>query len=131
MRVLNGIQIKAEKETILAKLHENRARHKTIVEEARAGYVEKAKRALLDKLKEVKEGKIVALTFHLSPPQDYTAVYDTAIRMFELDMGDLVTLNSEQVRNLVMDEWDWTDHFLAANKHYSGTAMEFANIKGV
>lgn len=33
-------------------------------------------------------------------------------------------LNSEQVRNLEMDEWGWTDHFLASNSAYSGTAAE-------
>lgn len=112
-------------------LRENKETHKTIVREAREGYVEKAKKALLAKLDRLKSGEIVGLAFSLTVPQDYTHVYDTAIKMLELHMEETVTLNGSQVRCLMMDEWDWTDHFIATNAGYSGTAREVGIKKGL
>lgn len=130
MRVLSEMRITAMKDEVLAALKNNRAQHKLIVEEARKGYVEKAYKALAAKIDKLKEGKIVSLGFSLHMPQDYTNVYDTAIKMMEMHQGTTIELTSEQVRSLIQDEWDWSRHFLMANSAYSMTAADIGSIRG-
>jgi hypothetical protein len=114
--------IKADRDTVIATLKKNRERHKQIVSEARVGYVKKAREALMEKLALVESGKVVALTFALEAPQDHTKVYDTAIEMLSMHTDATIILDAGQVRNLVMDEWDWTSHFMLVNSAYSNTA---------
>ena len=130
MRVINGMEIKADRKEILEKLKKNRETHAQIVKEAREGYVEEAQKVLLKRLGEIKEGKLVALTFSLAPPQDFTHVYDTAITMLEFEKRDTVRLNDSQVRTLIMDEWDWTRAFLVSNSRMSDRAMSEGRSKG-
>lgn len=129
MSVLNGIDINVKRVDVLETLKSNRDNHIKIVEEAKIGFVEKAQAALNARLSDFKEGKNVDLTFNIFPPKDYTNVYDTAIRMFELAADDTVTLNDEQIANLVMDNWNWTGGFLQTNAQYSAAAREgFSNF---
>jgi len=119
---------------VLEKLKANRAEHKAVVEEARDGYLRKARAALESRLGLLAEGKLVQLRFSLSPPQDMTQAYDTAIRMLEghLDAGgETVELSGSDVRRLIMDEWDWADTWLLSNAHYSGKAASLADAKNL
>ncbi len=126
-----NMEIEAKTEDVLAKLKENRETHSRIVAEAREGYVEAAKKALQSRLRELKKGEITHLQFHLAPPQDYTSTYDTAIEMLEWHTDDEITLSAQEVQNLIMDNWDWMDHFLLSNTQYSATAMTVATTKGI
>jgi hypothetical protein len=130
MRVLNDMNIVAKRDEILATLKENLETHSTIVKEARDGYVEKAEKALLERLAQIKEGKVVELSFTLRPPQDHSAVYRTAIKMMELHQDKTIGLNSSQVQHLIQDEWDWTEQWLYDNSGYSKTAREVSSSKG-
>ena len=130
MRAIHGMEIKADRKEVLEKLKENRKNHAQIVKEAREGYVVEAQKVLAKRMVELKEGKLVALTFSLSPPQDYTHVYDTAITMYEFEQRDTVRLNDVQVRTLIMDEWDWTRAFLVSNSRMSNSAREEGIAKG-
>jgi len=133
MMRLNNIKMTMNfsREELLAKLRENAANHKKIVEEARAGYVEKAKAAVAAKLDELKAGKVVALSFHLAPPQDFSEVYKTTIGMLDMSKDETITLTADEFRQLVQDEWDWTDNFLVSNRVYSETAGSAARQKGL
>lgn len=122
MHELSGMNIRAKKEEILSRLRANRETHAVIVAEARKGYVEKARESLRERLDQLLNGKIVSLSFSLEPPQDHSDVYDTAIQMLELATDDVIEMDSTQVRTLVMDQWDWSRHFLASNAQYSATA---------
>jgi hypothetical protein len=128
MRILNEMKIHANKDEILKALRANRETHKKIVVEARKGYVAKAREALKSRLDALESGKIVSLAFRLSPPQDHTNVYDTAIRMLELSVQPTIELTSTQVQCLIQDDWDWKQGFLGSNAMYSGTAQaEYAS----
>jgi hypothetical protein len=122
MHILNTMKIQARTNDVLETLITNRATHQKIVAEARVGYAKKAREALLDQLSKLEAGKISVVTFHLAAPQDHTKVYDTAIAMMRMHTEPVVTLDSGQVRTLMMDEWDWKSHFLLANSAYSATA---------
>jgi len=122
MRVLNSMKIEADKVEVLVTLRENREKHQKIVQEARVGYLKAARKELEIRLKQLESGKIVALHFSLATPRDNTSVYDTAIEMLVLHQQKTVTLDSEQVRSLIQDQWDWTRDWIATNAQYSQTA---------
>ena len=63
-------------------------------------------------------------------PQDHSQVYRTAIKMMELHIEDTIDLNSDQVQNLINDDWHWTEQFLMQNAFYSKTAAEVGSTKG-
>jgi hypothetical protein len=113
---------KVSREKLLSTLKENRAEHGKIVAEARRGYVEQARAALERRLKQLQEGEIASLQFSLAPPADFTEVYDNSIAMLEWNTEDLVELEADEFRQLVRDEWDWSENFYHSNSRYSSTA---------
>lgn len=113
------------KDKLLATLKANLAKHSDIVREAREGYVKRAKAALESRLNEIRQGKVVALSFTLSPPQDYSEIYRTSIQMLEWNTEETVDLQPDEFKQLVLDQWDWRDNFLASNSHYSKQAKDW------
>ncbi len=55
----------------------------------------------------------------LGPPIDQTKEYDRAVRMLELAVDENIELTEQQFANYVMDEWQWSQHFMAMNSLYS------------
>jgi len=129
MHMMREMNITAKRDEVLAKLRENRKTHATIVAEAREGYVTKARAALEKRLAQIREGKIVSLVFELRPPVDHTKTYDLAIQMLELHQGEQIELTADQVKQLVMDDWDWTENFLVSNRGYSQRAAEMYDAR--
>lgn len=130
MNVLNGMEIKAKTSKILEILCENLKQHKTIVEEARVGYVDRAKVALELRLDELRSGKLKHLGFDLHPPQDHSSVYDTAIKMMELSEDPIIELTADQVQNLILDNWHWSEQWFMQNAPLSATANVSGKAKG-
>jgi hypothetical protein len=120
---LNSISITAKKDEVLKILRKNRELHAKIVQEARAGYCDKAGQELSKRLDRLKHGKITSLVFALKMPVDQTSVYDTAIKMLEMHTGETISLSGGEVRNLIEDKWDWSHEFYVSNSAYSGTAQ--------
>jgi hypothetical protein len=122
MYMTESMQVTVNTADVLRTIRENAEKHKQIVAEAREGYMKAAEKALAARLKDLRSGKLVSLTFQLAPPVDQSSVYRTVIRMLELHTKEDITLDSKQVRCLVMDEWDWKKQFLLSNSAYSATA---------
>src|SRR5690606_25863260 len=99
--------------------------------EARAGYVEMARAELERKLGALKEGKIVALSFNLTVPKDFSSVYKTAISMLEAHTGETIELSADEYRHLVEDEWSWTNEFILSNAGYSSNTRAYGILKGL
>lgn len=112
------------KDALLAIRPQNREEHGAIVAEARKGYVEKARKALNERMEQLLAGELVSLSFNLSPPVDCTEVYNTAIKMLEMHTKDEITLAAGEFRNLVEDEWDWSSGFYIA---MTGTGYSLAD----
>jgi hypothetical protein len=122
MYALNSIHIQAKRDEVLAILKKNRSEHAKIVQEARAGYCDKAMTELAKRLEKLKSGKITSLAFALKMPVDMTSTYDTAIKMLELHTEATIQLGGSEVRNFIEDKWDWSREFYVSNSAYSGTA---------
>ena len=116
----HGIKFRTTCQTVfvLAKLRENRDKHARMVEAARAGYLKAAERELSKRLGLVREGKVVPLSFQLQVPQDFTTMYETAIAMLAAHQEAVVVLEADEFRNMVEDQWDWTQQFALVNAVY-------------
>ena len=114
----------------LETLRENKERHVQIVKEAREGYIKSAKEALAARMDKLESGEVVSLSFTLTPPQDYSKIYDVAIRMLDMHTENTIELDGTQVQHLVMDEWDWQQGFLTSNTRYSKMANDYTLEKG-
>jgi len=130
---LNNINMKitCNKAEILGRLKANLESHTKLVAEARTGYVSRAKEELDKKLKALSDGKVVALTFSLRIPQDYSTIYKTAISMLEAHTGTEIELSASEYRQLVEDEWDWAHDFAGTNMLYSAGTRDWAVSKGM
>jgi hypothetical protein len=120
----SDISITADKKEVLARLKTNLAAHKKIVTEAKAGYLERAKKEISRRLDDLASGKIVNLQFGLALPQDNSRAYTSAIAALEMHTGDTIQLSGVDVRTLILNQWDWMQTFLGTNAMYSGTARE-------
>jgi hypothetical protein len=118
------------REDLLRKVKANRDQHSRVVQEARDGYIAKAKEALAQRLEQLRTGKLVSLQFSLTPPADYTKTYDTVISMLEWSRDETVALEADEFRQLVLDEWDWTHGFITSNAGSSATAQRMLDAKG-
>ena len=117
------------KSKLLETLKKNRESHGKIVEEARKGYIDQARAALSARLAQLEKGEVVSLSFNLSPPSDYTEVYDNSIAMLEWNTQETVELEADEFRQLVRDEWDWSANFFALNSNYSKLARDSVSKK--
>ncbi len=129
----NGIQVKVRMKTayVLTKLREHLATHADIVREARVGYLERARAALVAKMAEVEKGKIIQLSFNLSPPVDRTTVYLSAISMLTATLDEEVTLDPDEYRRLIENKWEWSDGFFTTNSRYSKIASDAIGAENV
>lgn len=120
---LSELQVVCNKEDVLEKLRANLKVHATVVEESKVGWREKADALLKSKLDKLQAGKLSHLSISLNPPVDHSDAYKLAIEMLEMHQESKITLDGQQVHNLMMDEWDWSSSFWVGNENYSVTAM--------
>ena len=125
MYAISSMTIKADVDEVLEALRINRSKHKQIVDEAKAGYSQKAAELLKKKLDEVmaSSGRFVEpLKFSIPLPVDQTKAYDVAIKMLERSQEPQIELTAQQVQHFVLDDWDWKGAFVESSKMYSATA---------
>lgn len=118
---MQNVQVK--KAAVLERLHTNRDAHRAAFERALEGYHEKVIANLASAIEQAKKsGKIhpseIWEIARLPQPEDHTRDYDLAIDMLAMEVRDDVELTQQEYRNLVRDEWDWKERFLATNASY-------------
>lgn len=146
--------ITANVDDVLAALRRNLEEHKEIVAEAKAGYIEKCKAALLNakktlnkRLAAAKAGEdpdMNAIAFNVRAPEDHSKEFITAIKMMELHKASWESLpggvekngparfdlKAVDVQRFILNDWGWMEQFLATNAAYSGkAAMLYASSK--
>lgn len=115
-------KVKVKNEQLLAILKTNRESHREIFLEALDGYKQEVLNLLDGMIKDIKNGKKISHHIALVQPMDQTKEYDRAIKMLEMSVDSEVELDETQFSELVMDEWNWTNNFLASNVNYSSKA---------
>lgn len=118
-------RIKVNKAELLAKLEENRSKHRQIFEEACDGYQKAVVKELDAQLKRAKEGIRRSIQISIPAPIDQTREYDRAIAMLKMSIDSEVLLSEVDFRCYILDDWDWKQKFLTASRAYSSTAASF------
>lgn len=115
-----------KREALLEILKSNRERHIENVKAAEHGRREQAKQQLRDLLIRLNHPYHFELPEHITFPQnvDNTSDYDRAIRMVELEVEEVITLQPYTFNQWVMDEWDWQPDFLRTATAYVGAAVK-------
>jgi len=147
--------ITANVDEVLTALRANLAEHNEILAEARTGYVEKCKVAVIKaqerlnkRLRQLDDGKAIqmeSIHFSLAPPQDHFKEFATVIKMLELHQNAhnsqpggtdcagqaTIELKAIDVQRYVLNDWSWMDNFLLSNSSYSGKSRALAASKGL
>ena len=113
-----GTRINREK--LLEILKKNRETHRTTFEKAQVGYRAAVIEELEKSLADARSNKRIRRIIELIEPLDETKSYDKIIRMLELSVDDVITLDERDFGRYVMDEWEWSDQFSTSNAAYTG-----------
>lgn len=115
-------KINVNKEQLIDKLKENRAKHRGIFLEATDAYRKMAIAELDKSLELAKAGKKIRRSIDLMEPSDHTKDYDRAIGMLEMSQDTDIQLSERDYNSYVLDDWAWRQQFLYSNSSYSATA---------
>jgi hypothetical protein len=138
-------KIEINRKLLLAKLQQNREKHKADYLEALQGYkalaLEKLEEAHNRAKKELQKNVarvkldldefdpnnpkthdhltlVNAIHIELRVPRDFTAKYDAAIDMVEWDVRETLELTHAEFQCFVRDVWEWTEVFHTTNQLY-------------
>lgn len=114
--------IKVRKDVLLAKLEENKGKHRAVFEAALGGFREEATRILEQNLAYVKEGKTRKLYISMPVPKDHTSDYDRVIGMVQMDQDPMFVLSELDYSRYVDDNWEWTSEFGTTSMRYAAGA---------
>lgn len=119
--------VRVAKNSLLAKLKENRSKHIQDYKTALEGYhleVERLVHEASTNLKQDKTFYATGLFIHESPPEDHTKEYDKVIATLELSLDDQFYLTEQDINCYILDNWSWKQNFAATTSKY------FSNVAG-
>jgi hypothetical protein len=120
--MVSGINIKVDKEKLLATLETNRAAHGAAYETAKRGYIRVTTQQLQEHIERLANGDLIERAWIPSPPDDHTSDYDDVISMMEWSMDNEVELTQAQFKQYVQDDWGWKDAWVTSNTAYIESA---------
>lgn len=110
--------LKYKRDVVLAKLQENREKHRLAYEDAMEGFKEAVVTELSEALELAKAGKEYRLVLKQTKPAEYLKNYDRAIAMFSMSSQDEVELTENEFTQYVMDNWNWSMSFTDTARTY-------------
>jgi len=120
----NIIQVQVDTKKLLETLKKNRETHIADYQKARIAFkeaaIKKAKAALKDAEGiNLDKKDLATISFHITPPVEYTKEYDRAIGMLSLHTEPNITIDSGSYSKFVDDEWEWKNTFRHSNESYA------------
>jgi len=103
--------VRIKKSELLLILTENRLKHVKEYQESLKEFKAAATKTLTEALEELKT-KAKGIGIHIPAPESYEKEYDKALRMLELSVDEIITLEEHEFNSLVQDEWSWKTDFL-------------------
>lgn len=113
--------VKLNKKELLDILHQNREKHLADYETAVADFKAAVLKVAQANLKLAKTGSLerIAQIQHIpAAPSSFAGSYARAIRMLELSVDEVIELDELTFNQLVLDEWQWKQGFMAASALY-------------
>lgn len=113
---------KVKRENLLKVVRDNYVLHQQIIKEAQESYRKKAIELLQDRLEAFQRHADADLFFTLKKVEDYSEVYKNSIEMLEWNESEYIELTADEFRQLVRDEWDWSERFFRDSSWLSESA---------
>lgn len=113
--------VKINRVELLKIVQDNLKSHITQYEEAVEDYKMAVLKITNENVKLAKSGdldKIAKIRSIPSKPSSYTDNYNRAIRMLQLSVEDTIELEDAVFNQLVLDEWQWKNQFVASASMY-------------
>jgi len=108
---------------LMAKIQDNRDKHRAVFEDALAGFKDAAVKALNERVEKIRTGKRgVNLYVSLAEPSDHTRDYDRVIGMLEMHKAagnDTITLAESDAARYVNDDWEWKRQWARLSNSYA------------
>lgn len=116
---LRGIDtVRVNKDALLERIKENRDQHRTIFEEAIAGWKKKVTETLEERYQAALRGEQFNVAIHLPRPEDHTDQYDTVIELLTMSLDEELELTQHDFACYALDKWQWQAQFLTASASY-------------
>jgi len=115
----NSRIINVKKSELIAKIRENKEKHKADYLEAEAAYRAEAKKQLAEQKKRLDKGEL-DIRIQLTTPVNRETEYDKIIQTFEWEIKDEVELSQGEFNEYVLDEYDWAVAARFSNAMYKG-----------
>lgn len=111
------------KATLIEKLVSNGKQHRDEYRAAMRGFVEQLRPKLSALIEAMGDGVDIAAQLdavkRLPVPESHVAEYERAINLVEFSVSDKIQLGEGRFRELVLDEWGWTERFKQVSSHYT------------
>lgn len=118
---LDGITSNMAVSRLLEILRENRSKHLATFNLAVEGWRKKVAAEVAKIQSRISEGRLDTDVFiHLSKPTCNVDAYDTVIHMLESTNDTEIRLEAPAYRQLVQDQWSWTEAFETSSRAYLG-----------
>jgi len=113
-------KVKIEKLKLLEIVRYNLQKHLQEYKEAVENYKLLVLKISKENLKYSKTQDVLKYGFkdYPVPPKSYEKEYNKSIRMLELSVDDIIEINEEIFNQLVLDEWNWKNQFVASSTLY-------------
>jgi len=113
-------RVKVKKSELIQTISENQRKHIDLLEKAYKGYRKKVIEEVSDLLKKAEAGEAIDLKkiLLLVEPISKKEEYERALKMLNMSIEDEVTINEQEFRHYVLDEWSWKDQVDFSNTRY-------------
>lgn len=100
-------------------LKTNREKHRAVFLAAQENFRAAVIAALESRLEDVRDGKKIDQYIRLTEPMDQTKDYDRVLAMCAHSSDDHITLDENDFKSYVLDQWGWKDQWKMSNATYT------------
>lgn len=111
-------KVLVKKLDLRAKILINRNKHWDVFLKALKVYEEQAIIAFQNRIEALRNGEIVDSYLRLERPQDHTRDYERVLQMLDMSVDDEIELSENDFGRYVMDDWEWSQGFIANTSSY-------------
>jgi hypothetical protein len=112
-------KVRIDKLAFIARVKENRDKHRANFEAAQEGYKKFMITELEKRLEEAQRGLKVDRYIRLEEPEDHTEDYDQILEMAEMSVDETIEIDQTEFAWYVMDRWAWKQQWVATNSAYT------------
>lgn len=124
-------QVTMDKKDFQEIVEKNKKEHEDEFHEASQAFYKKCSAELIRIAADVREGTMNYATAQqligqMDCPRGYCDQYEEVLDQLEHEIGESVTLNAEEFRQYVKDEWYWKEGFAASYHASTGSSIQIS-----